>query len=649
MIIKSLELQNFRQYKGIQKIGFSIDTEKNVTVIKGENGAGKTTLLQAFVWCLYGKINLPNYEKLLTADIANNLKIGESSIVLVEINFIHNNKEYYVCRTNAFLKGLDGKLNRQLNECKLQRKKANGALEQLNENELEKIVPADLSRYFFFDGERIENISKSTRDGKKDLDEAIRNILGLNVVLNAKKHLEKVEKAFENDLNNENNNGLDKIKIEKENNEIALIEKQTNLNSTIEELDIIEKSLEDISNRLKEFEDIKVIEKERDEKLKRKKSKEEMIINIENDIKNINKKYFADFLGQKVLGLCKDKLDLNSLENKGIVGIDSVAIDELIKRGKCLCGQCLVNGSEELENLIKQKDFQPPASLGTIINQFNEKTHKLNSDAEEYKRDIKDKFRYLEESRTIVEELQDNLDVLSEKLIGIEKANALENERIELLLENGKNIQKRETLESEIKVIKDKIEILKIDIDKVASTDKDNEIILLRKSYTKRLLEEVEKFYCIKEQGIKTQLNNKIMELFSEMLCTNHKIEINDDYTFKVYDVDGEDSTSQGQDVITSFAFIGAIIYLAKEKHKEIEVEEPYPLIMDAPFAKLSKTHRRNVAKLLPNIAEQFILITVDSQYEGDIEDTLMNRIGKKYELVMNIEDGKYTEIERRG
>ena len=56
MIIKSLKLNNFRQYKGIQKIIFSTDKEKNVTVIKGENGSGKTTLLEAFTWCFYGKL-----------------------------------------------------------------------------------------------------------------------------------------------------------------------------------------------------------------------------------------------------------------------------------------------------------------------------------------------------------------------------------------------------------------------------------------------------------------------------------------------------------------------------------------------------------------------------------------------------------------
>lgn len=47
MIIKSLQLNNFRQYKGLQKIIFSTDKEKNVTVIKGENGSGKINIIRS--------------------------------------------------------------------------------------------------------------------------------------------------------------------------------------------------------------------------------------------------------------------------------------------------------------------------------------------------------------------------------------------------------------------------------------------------------------------------------------------------------------------------------------------------------------------------------------------------------------------------
>ena len=54
MRIKSLELLNFRQFYGEQKINFSQDNNANVTIIHGENGSGKTALLNAFKWAFYG-------------------------------------------------------------------------------------------------------------------------------------------------------------------------------------------------------------------------------------------------------------------------------------------------------------------------------------------------------------------------------------------------------------------------------------------------------------------------------------------------------------------------------------------------------------------------------------------------------------------
>lgn len=55
MLLKSLKLKDFRQFKGEQYVSFANDPERNVTIIMGENGSGKTSFAQAFRWCLYGE------------------------------------------------------------------------------------------------------------------------------------------------------------------------------------------------------------------------------------------------------------------------------------------------------------------------------------------------------------------------------------------------------------------------------------------------------------------------------------------------------------------------------------------------------------------------------------------------------------------
>ena len=55
MKLERITLENFRQYFGKQRLEFSRDPQKNVTVIHGVNGAGKTSMFLAINWCLYGK------------------------------------------------------------------------------------------------------------------------------------------------------------------------------------------------------------------------------------------------------------------------------------------------------------------------------------------------------------------------------------------------------------------------------------------------------------------------------------------------------------------------------------------------------------------------------------------------------------------
>ena len=62
MFIESIILNNYRAYKGYNKISFT-QNGKNVYVVAGNNGFGKTTFLSSLVWCLYGKLMVDVDEK----------------------------------------------------------------------------------------------------------------------------------------------------------------------------------------------------------------------------------------------------------------------------------------------------------------------------------------------------------------------------------------------------------------------------------------------------------------------------------------------------------------------------------------------------------------------------------------------------------
>ena len=102
MLLKSLKLKDFRQFKGEQEITFSTDPVRNVTVIMGENGSGKTTLAQAFTWCLYGDTDFDDKSMLCKAT-AQSMLPGNEEKVRVELALQHNNIEYLFNTIKSFI------------------------------------------------------------------------------------------------------------------------------------------------------------------------------------------------------------------------------------------------------------------------------------------------------------------------------------------------------------------------------------------------------------------------------------------------------------------------------------------------------------------------------------------------------------------
>ena len=104
MLLQSIELQNFRQFIN-EKIDFSTDPERNVTLIIGENGTGKTTFAQAFFWCLYGETDFTD-KIMLNRVLAEQMTPDQKITVKVVLRLIHGSATYEIVRTQEYKKSL---------------------------------------------------------------------------------------------------------------------------------------------------------------------------------------------------------------------------------------------------------------------------------------------------------------------------------------------------------------------------------------------------------------------------------------------------------------------------------------------------------------------------------------------------------------
>lgn len=149
-----------------------------------------------------------------------------------------------------------------------------------------------------------------------------------------------------------------------------------------------------------------------------------------------------------------------------------------------------------------------------------------------------------------------------------------------------------------------------------------------------------------KKSDIHKKLNDEVNAVFSNASHKKSKeVVIDSNYNYKIRDkYTGSEALSEGESIITSLSLISAILKIAKEqaqtKKNELEATVEYPLILDAPFAKLDTAHISGIAPLLPKFADQVILFSIDQQFKGIVEESVKHVIGKQYEMT-NDEDKK--------
>jgi len=152
-------------------------------------------------------------------------------------------------------------------------------------------------------------------------------------------------------------------------------------------------------------------------------------------------------------------------------------------------------------------------------------------------------------------------------------------------------------------------------------------------------------------EDLRPLLNDEIATLFRRIMAKDYRAEITANYTLRVmkplgYGVDGgealekEAALSTGERTVAALVFIASLVSLA-EKRAEIPTiikgiaGAVYPLVIDSPFGALS-VFRDGVARHIPELAPQVLLLVSPETYRGRVEEALSatKRVGKRYMLV---------------
>ncbi|MFJ7850000.1 AAA family ATPase [Peribacillus sp. NPDC097206] len=644
MLIEEIELKNFRQYLDTQTIIFSKSPTRNVTVIHGENGSGKTALLNAFSWCFYGKIDLPNEKNIINEHAIKSADPREEVEGSVTIKFSDHEKLYILSRKITARIGNGGEITYTEPELQLDYKN-NGNLENISNptNEINRILPENLRSYFFFDGERIDNLSKD--NSTNEVKDAIKNIMGLEILERAVKHTKDASTKFRSELKNYGDPQTVHLIEEIEELELKKRDLEDRKKLLFSNLDATKKQVKEIENKLKLIEGSQKLQEE----------KEKKDIEFENIQTELNKltKEITEFVSRSgyiafsytPINKSESIINEKEFESGGLPGIrSSVLIDELVERGECMCGTEIKENSSSYAHLMRVKETLPPQSLDSAIVNFRSNIKTIKSERSRF-------YVLLKEMKQKEISLQGVKRRINEEILEIKsKLNEKDSEEIsDLLIKLEKLEINHSSIERDIGGVEIKLGQVTTQLhEKEKEQKKINSIADKAQLAQKRidacqvLVQSMDSIYQIREKLVRIQLQEKISDVYKQFLRKGYHIRLSEQYALNVFNQDDNKvGMSQGERQITSLSFIGAIVDLARDQfNKEIKnsFEEGgiYPLVMDSPFGALDSDHRERIAKGIHKLSDQVIVIVSTSQWRGEVEGQMKEFIGKEYHLKYN-------------
>ena len=649
MLIKSLKMENFRQFKGTTAVTFSCDPDKNVTIILGDNTFGKTTLLQAFNWCFYETVMFDNNpDFLLNLEVANGLNNGDSATVSVEICVIHNGVEYVITRSQQYMCSNKKVSGAQKSQVKVSYKQPDGQTESVRaievKNVIENILPKDLSTYFFFDTERVRSIST-----RKDVSDAVKGLLGLSIMDSAIKHigtkgnkktvLGKLYGAMDTDGDKRARDALDMIQSSEAKRE-AIKEQLETCASQIKQYEVRKGQLDDI---LRDNQTTATLQKKKED-LERRLSAER------SSLESTMGLFFREFskgslqmFAQPLLGRAKDFLAATKIDDKGIRDLTAPTIRELIKRGRCICGAEICDGNDAYKHLMEELNYVPPESIGNTVRHYREKLNSFSRNADHTYDSLTSRYQEIYRSKARIQEWDDELTDISVQIKGKENMKQYEVELTDVKKRLRELNDKKERLIRDDATLKNDIERYKKVYDSLVAVSGKNKETMLFIQYAEEILDWLSTTYKEKEAFIRDALETKVNHIFEQMYHGHRRVSIDQRYQVTllttIEDKEVAAGESEGSNRVKSFAFIAGLVALAKEKLIANAGEEgfnlssePYPLVMDAPFSNADETHTANISKVLPEIAEQVIMFVMQKDWRY-AEPVMASRVGKQYTL----------------
>jgi len=675
MIIKTIELYNFRIYKDQNIIELNPEPDRNIFIISGRNGYGKTTFLMSLVWCLYGK-NMQEVDDLYKKEIAD--QGGYGKYIVNSLNRLARAEENY----NFHVSITFSNVNIPEVPCKeiIIKRSYNAKTSISDEVEIlidgypselakdvgpeifirEFIMPIEIAKFFFFDAEKIVNLAEvNTAEQRRNLSKAYSEVLGIKKYEDIRKELESLQLKLRQETASASEKGeLRKLEAEVEICEEKIKENLFKIGELREKRSEKNKESRDIQEKLIKAGSLITVEELQAFRIQEELLNSKLTL-LQNELKESYDIIPFAIAGERFLDVYlqlenegnfkaaqfKDE-NVNDVTNKILTDLlntpkpEKLAIDHQVHEFYANTFKILIrkhffadtptlpadfkvihefsdSEKNELQALIGNIRYSFKESFKRITGDYNQARNELNA----IKRRIKDAESNQEDP--IIADYRKRKDELDKDVIRIEDTiSSLDREIGEFSNEKTQKGKLIETLSRKLKV---------------SEENKEKDAIIARNIIN--LKEFITDFKAKKKESLELQILDGLNTLLHKKgFIKKVEVEIiGDDIDILLKNSRGEEikkeTLSKGEQQMFATALLRGLV-------EESDIQ--FPVFIDSPMQKFDEQHAENIVRYFyPNISDQVVIFPLIYKELNEREYNILSKHIAATYIINNLHEDK--------
>ena len=632
MRLRSVTFSNFRSFYGNQEIEFGINEDDYLTIVHAQNGSGKTNLLNAILWTFYeittGKFNDPH--KILN----ETARLEGISTAFVEVRFEHLENTYVARRS---IRPGSQETIFKINKVEYD---GNTVPEHYPQTFIESVIPSEIAKYFFFDGEHAENFAGAAN--RQNVGRAVRNILGCGVLETAISDLEVEEKRLDKEFKSSlRGQGAEEIVKELEGLEKQIKHLEQQINQSEDIIRTEESQLIDIRVALKDQEKTKKLQEQIERSQARLKRSKQQKQEAENKFIRWADRNALPIISGQLIEVVEKVVAENKQSHRIPEKYAAPVIQELLDEETCICGTSLPEGSSERESV------KTLISVAADKDQIDRTTkvqsalvylkRNMSSSREQFTNSVKQREKAIADISDCEQEIATiNKDFQKIDDSEIRQAKNREAEIAESVFRFRNQIQRYKSSLEDLKkehAAKSR-NLSQIEGQQEASKSLKDKLLLVSeaKTYLERELDD----YIDKARRV---ISKNVNDLLQRIAHKPMEIKIKKDFSLDLLYEDGVPlPQSAGEDQLVGIIFTASLINFSKLRANAsgdtLVPGTVAPLFLDAPFGQLDDNYQERISEILPELSDQLCLMLSGSQARKEVMDKLEPFGGRQYLIV---------------